>query len=351
MHLIYDDLVRDYLDSLHSKLRNFNVEPEFLATWVHDEDDDTSIKEIFAAAREAGCRQLTLGISATVAAGLKQEAFAAPFRVEVLPGGGWNLHAELSEAPTVVWSGPSSPRPQPSFRPTTEQVSRPQGIHPAYRSALARLSAAPLHEGRIPHQAAAADGEARLLIAVDPQGIVTAAHHLGAVDEMRGLLEGLCGVLEGRSFQEGHDHGMIRLEAILRDRSVPSPVRGVLTPRNADPVFARPQKMLKDAYRAWGVRAGWNFWDDSPGAAWLSLPDRLARTQEVLTAGCASLGIPKVEVLEILQDCRIVLASAPVAPHLIRLESLVKQQLDPRLEIQLESLEDRNRRAARTQRG
>lgn len=122
--------------------------------------------------------------------------------------------------------------------------------------------------------------------------------------------------------------------------------------------------MLRAAYRLWlvksGAKPGWNFWDYEPAADWLALPpaERLARAKTAIADGCRTLKVPPqgIEVLELLNGCRIVLAAAPetikpsFALQMIKLEGLAKKALDPRIELQLESLEDRNRRAARTDR-
>lgn len=379
MRLNYDDLVRDYLDSLHSKLRNFSVEVEFLATWVHDEDDATSIGEIFSAAREAGCRELTVAVGPATAKRLDRAALEkrlAPLgaiRVEALKDGGWDIVGKLSDKPAPV---AASAVPAPKARPAAPKAAaapaakRAEGTHPAYRAAIAALSASPRHEGPVPASAKdgllveAADGAARLSIFVGVTGSVLDARHSGATGELRGLLEGLCEILPRRPFQEGHDHAVIRLESRLRDRSVPAPVSGLLTPRNADPVFARPLAMLRSAYREWlsksGAKPGWNYWDDLPAAGWLGLTaaERLARAKKAIAEGCSALGVPAegVDVLDVLNECRIVLAATPetikpaFALKMIKLEGLAKKKLDPRIELQLESLEDRNRRAQRTDR-
>ncbi len=380
MRLNYDDLVRDYLDSLHSKLRNFSVEPEFLATWVHDEDDVTSLCEIFSSAREAGCRELTIGIGAVTAQSLDRAALEkrlAPLgtvRIEIRKDGAWDIVGALSDKPAAV-SAPAAPAPKaraaaPRPAAAVPAPKRAEGTHPAYRAAIAALSASPRREGPVPASPTdgllvqGADGGARLSIFVGVTGLVIDARHSGAAGELRGLLEGLCELLPGRPFQEGHDHAVIRLESRLRDRSVPAPVTGLLTPRNADPVFARPLAMLRSAYREWlsksGAKPGWNYWDDKPAAGWLSLAptERLARAKAAITDGCRTLGVAAegVEVLNILNDCRIVLAATPetikpaFALKMIKLEGAAKKKLDPRIELQLESLEDRNRRAQRTDR-
>lgn len=384
MRLRYDDLVRDYLDSLHSKLRNFSVEPEFLATWVHDEDDATSLYEIFAAAREAGCRDLTVAVGTKSVARVDRAALEkrlAPLgsiRIEALGDGSWDVVAALSDKPpkaapaaaSMAKPRPAAPRPAAPKPAAPTAAGRLAGTHPAYRAALAKLAADIRLEGHAPSAPAgglvveAGEGQVRLAVAVDAAGVVSAATHMGAAGDLRSALEGLCSLLPGRPFREANDHAVIRLESKLRDRSVPAPTIGLVTPRNADPLFAAPEKMLRSAYRDWALktnaRPGWNYWDDQPAASWLALSaaDRLARAKAAVHDGCRELGVYEggVEILEILNDCRLVLAATPetlkptFAPLMMRLERRVKELLDPRIELQLESLEDRNRRAQRTDR-
>lgn len=382
MRLSYDELVRDYLDSLHSKLRNFAVEPEFLATWVHDEDDATSLYELFASAREAGCKDLTVAVGKQTAAKLDkaelEQRFSSLGRVRLEPAkdGGWDIVAALEKTAPAPAAKPAAQAPRPAqvkLAPAAKngvKTLKREGVHPAYRAAIAALAASPRHEGGAPKAPAggllveAADGSAKLSVAVDKEGLVLAAAHSGATGDLRGLLDGVCDLLPGRAFQEGHDHAVIRLEAKLRDHSVPSPVVGLVTPRNADPVFAKPQALLRAAYKTWlektGAKPGWNFWDDEPAPGWkaLSGEEKLARSKAAVEESCRGLGVPLagVEVLEVLGGCRIVLAATPetikpsFAPRMLKLEQAVKAKLDPRIEVQLESLEDRNRRAERTQR-
>lgn len=383
VRISYDEIVRDYLESLHSKLRNFSVEPEFLATWVHDEDDHVSLFELFAAAQSSGCRQLTVDVGADTAARLDRkrlEALIAPLGAATISGAeGGGLSVSVALCDRVAAPSPSAPAATaaplraPKAAPSVAAASpaaRPGGeIHEAYRQAVRARAASPRFEGT-PAVAPggmlfeSAEAEARLQVVVAADGIVASAAHRGASGDLRGLLDGLCEVVVGRSFQEACDHAVIRLEALLRDPRRPPPVRGVITPRSADPAFALPQSMLRAAYRHWaaktGARPGWNFWDDQPAAAWIRLPgaEKLERSRSCVLECCRELGIGEegVEVIDLLNDCRIVLAATPeavkpsFAPRMMALEKLVKARLDARIELQLESLEDRNRRAERTAR-
>ena len=153
MRIVYDDLVRAYLESLHSKLRNFVVEPEFLATWVHDEDDHVSLFELFAAAQSAGSRQLTVAIGAATARLLDEARLTALLgalgsaRISKTSAG---LEIDMALAERVA------PRPitAPASKPVRPQASSPAPAprerSAAYHVALAAASASPRHEGPAP---------------------------------------------------------------------------------------------------------------------------------------------------------------------------------------------------------
>lgn len=64
MTLTYDELVKNYWDGLFNKLRNFTGGPNFLETWVHDEDHTRSIQGLFEAAASAGQKNLALHVGA-----------------------------------------------------------------------------------------------------------------------------------------------------------------------------------------------------------------------------------------------------------------------------------------------
>ena len=85
MNVSYEQLVQNYCDGLFNKLRNFTPGPEFLDTWVHDEDDARSIFGVFEAAESAGLKTLSVTVGESVAAKLNPE----------------NLRAELSRLGAV----------------------------------------------------------------------------------------------------------------------------------------------------------------------------------------------------------------------------------------------------------
>ena len=380
MRLSYDDLVRDYLESLRSTLRNFTVEPEFLGTWVHDEDDHRSLFEVFVAAQGAGCRELTVAVGPALALKLKDARLISELgplgqvRLEKIENGSLEITVLLKDK--LDLGGPA-PRPQPAAAKPSglSAPGRPaepkkvvDGPHPAYRAALeSRKIRFEASEPAAPPDGVGLSVEqdgTRLAVSLDPGGTVVSARHSGATGPLRALLDGLCEVMEQRPLHEAHDHAVIRLETLMRDKTAPRPVTGVLTPRNADPIFETPQRMVRSLYAKYAslkkLKPEPNFWDDIPAEGWRSLPppEKLARAKAAVLEACRSLKVSSegIEVLDVIGDARLVLAYGPATGQIsfgetmMRLEGLVKRRLDPRIELQLESLEDRNRRAARTDR-
>ena len=389
MRLDYDKLVADYVESLQAKLRNFAVEPEFLGMWVHDEDDHKSLYEMFLAAKGAGRPALTVSLGAATwnrldearlsrdlgllgAARIEKKKAAVEITID------FGEHGPSSGSPPKAGSEaprrrPADPAPRNGAAADGAGPAAPRqdGLHPAYRAAIEKAARDIRFEGALaaapPGQtvASAEDGGAALAVSVDAEGVVRGARHAGAEGPLRAMLDVLCGaILPNRPLQEARDHAVIRLEALLRDRKLPPPVRGVVTPFNADPSFERPQRMLRALFKAYAEKTGKaaqpNFWDDGPCEAWraLSSAERLARARAAVADGCRELGLDKdgVEAIEMIGETRVVLAHVPAAsaphfaPAMMRLEKILKHALDPRIEIHLESLDDKNRRAQRTRR-
>lgn len=242
-------------------------------------------------------------------------------------------------------------------------------VHPAYRRALADAGRNLERQGAA---AAAAPGTRRLevcargvtlslLVEEAEPGLVRDARHAGAAGDEAAVVDRLCAVIAGRPLYEAVHHGVIRAEALLRDPDAPPPVAGIVSPRNADPIFALPLELIGALRALVGPlpvppeKRG--AWDDRPAAAWLVLghETQAARVQAALEEAvrAAALDVPAPEVVEVRDGFRVVLAPREAAHRtalgraLIAIERAVQAALDPRLELQFESLGDRNRRAER----
>ena len=65
--LVYDALARAYREGLVTRLRGFQVGPEFLDAWVDDEDAVKAVFDVFDAARAHGLPGLRVTLEAATA--------------------------------------------------------------------------------------------------------------------------------------------------------------------------------------------------------------------------------------------------------------------------------------------
>src|SRR5207245_1768923 len=96
-----------------------------------------------------------------------------------------------------------------------------------------------------------------------PRGIVIDACFDGAREDRAAVLAAFCRMAIGIPLDEIRDHGPLRLLHSLSDPSVAPPVRGLLTPENADPAFAFLAGLCRSL-----PRTGPSRWDIPPSFPW-----------------------------------------------------------------------------------
>ncbi len=209
------------------------------------------------------------------------------------------------------------------------------------------------------------NAELKCLVDMESE-IVTAASHYAFDSELKPFLDCMCEIMINRSIQDLYDHGVIRLEYRLRDHDAPLRVKGLFTPDNSDPVFIKIKNIVRPLYKEFiastNKEVKRNFWDDTASVEWkkLDIATKKEKLQSSLNTAFQSLGFTftsSPEVVDIKDDIRIVLhiddadKKLNVGSKLIYLERILKSDLDDRLELQLESLSDKNKRIQRTKRG
>ncbi len=340
--LNYHELVTGYYDNLNNNLRNFKGGPGFLETWVHDEDHNRSLLEILDLAHSHGVTGLKIHLPKDVVGTLNLD---------------W-LRKNASEYGSVELKGEDLTYSNVKDRSVVDEFGV---VSPCYAAYLKQHTI--WFEGPVENRGMSVLVSGGLSVVVDDQGIVKEAKHAGYVGAERALMDCFCNVVVGRSLQESAEHGVIRLESEMRDPNMPLKVKGLLTPENADPMFALPTKLVREIWhqyvKAEGITPQRNFWRDPVPAAWLELPyeDKMKQAQIRMTEGCRLMGL-QVDVLvtKILNDTRLVLSykQNPSMPdfgrHMIKLERWLRSQMHMEVELQLESIEDRNRREERTKR-
>jgi hypothetical protein len=371
----YDALVRAYNDNLFTVLRGFKAGSEFLETWVPDQDDVKSVLCMFEAAHGSRLPELTVRVGLETG---KRLSLSLP-RLRALAAGLGELEVRTDEHGTdlklrfVEGARAAAPRvaaapvvraPAPAPERTTGDSPRDGSLPACYRERVAALASAPAHEGPAPEEVGtvlveAPVGEAILAVAITPGTNVTrrAAYRGAKTVESRGLLEGLCSILEGKPLVEASDHAAIRLENHLRDAGAQRPVSGITMPENASSVFRPLIAAVREILRLYEARAGKlsveNTFDPRPSAAWLRLSDRERRERlDVAFAETgAELGLAPGSVAceRIDRETRVTVRFSPTAnaaakPRLLMaLESGARSRVDPALRLYVTELTDLNR--------
>lgn len=171
------------------------------------------------------------------------------------------------------------------------------------------------------------------------------------------VLDLLCAHAIGATVRETVEHGLIFALHALHDPSVPSPVAGILTPRNAGACFAIPLRLVaavrREAEARFGRHKDTNFFDRPFSEAWQKL-DKIGKRDLVLPPIARfkadnGLSDGAFELVEIDQYDRLFVAftdevaawDKPVL--LMRLERWLREQTGERIELFTEVVKDANR--------
>ncbi len=376
--LDYERLFADYHSGLVDRLRGFGAAAECLSLWVPDEDPATSLRNLWDAAAAAGEREITVYVGAATATLLDDDAVlatAARFGVATLTHGraGWLI--EVQE----LCAAEAAPRRVPEHAPhaaarlqrcavapmrkSSVPNAESAGLNPIYAAAIAQAAADVRHEGE--HRPGAAVGVSALVdgtalwLSVDPTThVITRATFTSAPADLRGLMERLCSMIEGMPVLDAADHGVQHLELGLRDHWSHRPVPGIVTPVSADSCFGVPLALVRAALHEYRCATGYaeqrSAHDPGPGPRWRGL-DAAARTAEIRTIldACADShggAAGDIALVAIELDVRLLLRVqdpllARGGPAMVfAVEQALRAAIDPRLEVVLEEIRDRNRK-------
>ncbi len=366
--LDYERLFADYTTGLVDRLRGFGPAAECLSLWVPDEDPATSLRNLWDAAAAAGESELAIWIGPATASALDEDevlATAARFGIATLTHGraGWLVEVqELRTAAPVAVERASVVRPRAVVEPLAASTTR--SANAIYGAAIEHSARSPLHEGDVPETVGLERIEVEqqgvaLVLSVDPAShCIRNAAFRNAATGHRGLMERFCALLEGVPLLDAADHGVQRLEFALRDHWSHRPVAGIVTPRAADPCFELPLALIRRALAEYRTRTGYaehtSTHDPGPSAAWKSMGSAAQREaiRTVLERFSADRGgaPDDVELLAIEFDVRLVLRvdehmTAESGPGVVLdIERALRDAIDPRLEVVLEEIRDRNRK-------
>ncbi len=171
------------------------------------------------------------------------------------------------------------------------------------------------------------------------------------------LLEQFCTLITGLPILEAADHGVARLEFSLRGDYSQRPVQGIVLPGTVDQRFALLQTVIRNILSEYRRVASYsnttNDYDVGPSNLWLDCSDqeRKHKLQAVYASILGKLGLSSIEEIEILEieyDVRVLVRfSGQLAKLetdkqalLMDLEKAMAEQIDERLELYLEPVQD-----------
>lgn len=367
--LDYEQLYAEYNSGLVDKLRGFGPAQEYLSLWVPDEDLLTSLRNMLDAAASAQCPRLAVRLGAASIAQLdagRLQRLCEHFgkvSLQQQPDH-WLVEVrDLREGSAPVEVSLPGSKQRPTGRVPSADVATPTA-RDVYADALERAASDIQYEGLRPVRDGLLEVTAEhdgvlLQLGVHEQSDhrIEHARFGNASGQHVALLDQFCRILMGHSVQEASDHAAARLELGLRSRRDERPVPGIVLPGAAHPMFALPIALVRTAlaqYReAAGYRAVHNFHDDRPAERWLQAEDAQRRSwlSEALDAAAEELGYDRgdAQVHEIQYDVRVVLtvggriAGEHKPRQLLRIEHALRDRVDPRLEVFVEELKDRNK--------
>lgn len=374
----FDALVGGYQGRLTSMLRGFRSGDEghrFLETWVPDEDDERSILGLLEAAGAEGLGGLRIRFASATVARLTEARLVSVAKSDALV-----THARLEAAGSAVelvvsfGTPPASHALEEDHRKVTRGRAAPaaaeaprttgsgiiaktpvRGSGDLYDVALAELGARRhLWGGReaSPNHHVAREGDAVLVLSWNDEGQITEAFHGGTSPEEEPLYEAFCRMAVGLPVQEVGDHGVLRLEHVLRAHSLARPVPGIVNPAAADPRFGRLLALVRRITGTLPRRDGRGF-EPAPQSSWAHLPEaqRLTRSAEAVDALLARRGLPEGTVTcehfehhgaRLVVAFQMELPAGSQGPLLFDLEAELKAKVEPTLTVYVAERSDQS---------
>lgn len=357
--LNYERLLQDYNEGLNTRLRGFRPAEEYLDIWVPDNDHSKSILNLVEAAEMGGQQAVAIELGKDTLSELDLGDLENLLKTV---GPQVKVSKSLNGAESVVLTV--------NFSKNSGKTSSSASKGPSpYRLSLSAKLGSGLEltrEGALkdsPSGTLALSSSfegSQLLLAIDVETnkIKAARFSSNESPEIKALLELFCELIEGLPVQEAADHGIIKLEYSLRDTSRKPKVSGIITPLNADPIFAIPTQLIRKLYQDFkdkiGYKEGVNFYDPMPSAEWLALSEeqKIEKAQDFANKFVASSPWKGAEIsvmsVQGQGDTRVFcsvqgeLSPAEKAKLLLNLELSMRHNLERRMEVFVEEKKDSN---------
>jgi len=370
----YDALYADYAQSLVDTLRGFSAKVPGLELWVPDENLGVSLRNLLDSAASLGRVSVCLRLGEATAQQLSEAELSElgrAFGDVRLARRGAAVLFEVSRLGVPPSPSPAGLAPERRAAPAAERLATSAAARspqpPAersfevYEARLRELSATVAPARVVVDRVGVTVGASldacslQLVVTPDQHLIVSAGSH--APDEVRRLLLAeLCRLVIGLPLLEACYHGALRLEHRLRPPASGRPLAGIVLPRAVHPHFALVDDLMRGALASYRKVAGFDVtrgqFDDRPRADWLaaSLEERKQRLELALAELLPGLGlaVADVSVVSIRYDVRVELGLSEAwkqldqPPLVMALERELQARVDPRLEVYVQELKDKN---------
>jgi hypothetical protein len=337
--LDYERLVARYQYDLFHSLRG-HCSLDYLEIWVPDEDPVKGLLNMFEAAQSCGRDQLIVNVGATTESQIDTQQLLG-------------LLGNLGKA--------TLERADDGVRVLVSGMRAASVLPAAYRDALDARAANIRHRGLLSSEfdtgvVSATNGDVTLSARLDVYGVVVEARHHGAVGDECGALDELCTIMLQRPLREAADHGLIRLEYTLRNRSLSPPVPGIINAERVNSGFRRLTRLVRDLNAKYvemlGERVEQSAFTDIPQAAWLALSPNLQSEaasrvlRRVLLESHARADDARVFGLEQGERVMIVfhesVSAMDKAQIALHFEVALQTECEPTLQVFLADLRDEN---------
>jgi hypothetical protein len=368
----YDALYADYSVSLVDTLRGFSAKVPGLELWVPDENLRVSLRNLLDSAANLGRASVCLQLGERTAGQLSEAQLLelgqnfGQARVErrgsavLFEVSGLGAAQVKPVAPAAAAERKAAPMAERALAAPLAAERKLESFD-GYERRLRQLACVIELGASAPSSARGtlatftqADCTLRLLVGADH--VVLGVSH-DAPDEPRQLLLAELGrLVTGLPILEACFHGALRLEYRLRPKATERPVSGIVLPRAVHPHFALVEDLLRGALASYRSLSGFDATrsqhDDRPRSAWLaaSAEGRKARLDAALAQILPGFGLATsdVAVVSIRYDVRVELGLSEAwkkldQPRLVlALERELQATVDPRLEVYVQELKDKN---------
>lgn len=336
MMIHYEKLVHDYLSGLTTRLRNFIPAEDFLDLWVHDEDHANSILAMLEAAGAHGLKSVSINITSEDTMKhldadrlRKSSESIGQISMEKTPEG-MLIHFAFNRRIT----------PLASLQ--IKDVPALYRLHFNYDRVVSCFNKELPPKSPLILVSASGYGVS-LQALIDPaRHQIEDIGHAGATTAVsKRLMDELCTLMRHKPINECHDHSVIGLEYLLRDRSQKRIPVGIITPLNTWDVFNELTVLVRELVCNYREKAGYrsrdNFYALPISSAWRSLTDaeKIEALLQSINSFCQERSIEPhwFAVKEIQHHFKVIL---DLHPELCRLESITLLELEAYLRGNLE---------------